>query len=161
MSPWTPPDVEGKVPNASSRSVDSTDQRIFDTPSSSLVEEKSDENIAKLLPTPDLIASAAEKAGLEKSSTQQNPANQALLVTAKGQYTLTHNFDFPALQNQREVIMQSVAVGLNPIDWKSVDYGFCLPSFPWITGREMAGVVHEVGSEVTGVKVGDLVWTSE
>ncbi|KAB5549630.1 hypothetical protein GE09DRAFT_1223451 [Coniochaeta sp. 2T2.1] len=29
---------------------------------------------------------------------------------------------------------------LNHIDWKSVEYNFCLPELPWVTGREMAGV---------------------
>lgn len=58
-------------------------------------------------------------------------------------------------------MIRNYAVGLNPIDWKSVDYNFCLPAFPWVTGREMAGVVERVGSEVKGCKVGDRVWTSK
>lgn len=59
-----------------------------------------------------------------------------------------------------EVIIRTKAVGLNPIDWKSVDYNFCMPSFPWIGGREVAGIVEEVGANVTDVKVGDRVWAS-
>lgn len=60
-----------------------------------------------------------------------------------------------------EIVISTKAVGLNPIDWKSVDYNFCLPSFPWITGREMAGIVEEVGTNVSEFKVGDRVWTSK
>jgi len=41
-----------------------------------------------------------------------------------------------------------------------VDYNFCMPSFPWINGRELAGVVEKVGADVTGFKVGDRVWAS-
>lgn len=67
----------------------------------------------------------------------------------------------PELVHEKEVVIRNYAVGLNPIDWKSVDYNFCLPAFPWVTGREMAGIVEEVGSEVTSCKVGDRVWTSE
>jgi hypothetical protein len=25
---------------------------------------------------------------------------------------------------------------LNPIDWKSVDWNFCLPAFPWVCYEE-------------------------
>jgi hypothetical protein len=86
--------------------------------------------------------------------------NPALLVTNKGQYEIREAYPFPSLNHEGEVIIQTKVVGLNPIDWKSVDYGFCLPEFPWITGREMAGVVEKVGSEVTNLKVGQRVWTS-
>ena len=43
----------------------------------------------------------------------------------------------------------------------SVEYGFCLPEYPWITGREMAGIVEKVGDDVRDLKVGDKVWTSK
>lgn len=49
---------------------------------------------------------------------------------------------------------------LDPIDWKSVDYSFCMPKLPWVNGREMAGIVEYVGSEVEHVQVGQRVWTS-
>lgn len=89
-----------------------------------------------------------------------NP-NCALVVADKGRYEIHESYPFPALNHEREVIIRTHAVGLNPIDWKSVDYGFCLPEFPWITGREMAGVVEHVGSEVTDFHVGQRVWTSK
>jgi NADPH:quinone reductase-like Zn-dependent oxidoreductase len=79
----------------------------------------------------------------------------------KGKYEIEKSCPFPSLNHEGEVIIRATAVGLNPIDWKSVDYGFCLPEFPWITGREMAGVVEQVGAEVTGLKIGQRVWTSK
>jgi hypothetical protein len=92
---------------------------------------------------------------------QQPRTNAALIVASKRQYEYREDFPFPHLQNEQEVIIRTEAVGLNPIDWKSVDYNFCLPEFPWITGREMSGVVEQIGSEVTGLFVGQRVWTSE
>ncbi|OCT44054.1 oxidoreductase, zinc-binding dehydrogenase family [Cladophialophora carrionii] len=85
---------------------------------------------------------------------------RALVVAQTGVYELRDTHAVPELENDTEVLIQARAVGLNPIDWKSVAYNFCLPSFPWITGREMAGVVERVGSQVSHVKPGDRVWTS-
>jgi hypothetical protein len=87
--------------------------------------------------------------------------NAALLVTSKRVYTLTQEYQYPVLAHENEVIIRNRAVGLNPIDWQSVEYQFCLPEFPWITGREMSGIVEAVGKEVVGLKVGDRVWTSK
>lgn len=85
--------------------------------------------------------------------------NRALIVAAKKRYDIVDEA-FP-LYGEDEIVISTKAVGLNPIDWKSVDYNFCLPSFPWITGREMAGIVEEVGTNVSEFKVGDRVWTSK
>lgn len=86
--------------------------------------------------------------------------NRALIVASKGTYDLVHE-EFPEMAHEKEVVIRNMATGLNPIDFKSVDYNFCLPEFPWITGREMAGVVEEMGEGVEGLRVGDRVWTSE
>ncbi|KAH8195816.1 hypothetical protein TruAng_010029 [Truncatella angustata] len=59
-----------------------------------------------------------------------------------------------------EIMIRSHFVGLNPIDWKSVDYNFCLPQFPHVTGREMSGVVTQVGRNVDNFNEGERVWTS-
>lgn len=88
------------------------------------------------------------------------PSTQtALVVTADRTYRLESDFPAPQELGDDEVIIRNRAVGLNHIDWKSVDYNFCLPTLPWITGREMAGVIECVGSNVTKVKRGDFVWT--
>ena len=49
------------------------------------------------------------------------------------------------------------ATGINPIDWK-VRSGAMGGDLPQTTGREVAGVVDEVGEGVTDVKVGDEVF---
>jgi hypothetical protein len=85
--------------------------------------------------------------------------NRAFVVASKGTYGFQYD-PFPEMAHDQEVIISNRATGLNPIDYKSVDYNFCLPEFPWITGREMAGVVEAVGAGVTDIKVGDHVWTS-
>ncbi|KAJ9142932.1 Chaperonin 10-like protein [Pleurostoma richardsiae] len=62
--------------------------------------------------------------------------------------------------SEDEIMIKACYTGLNPIDWKSVDYNFCLPTFPWVTGREMSGIVEKVGSAVDSFRPGDKVWTS-
>jgi NADPH:quinone reductase-like Zn-dependent oxidoreductase len=49
------------------------------------------------------------------------------------------------------------AAGINPIDWK-VRSGAMGGDVPQSTGRELAGVVDEVGEGVTGAKPGDEVF---
>jgi NADPH:quinone reductase-like Zn-dependent oxidoreductase len=84
----------------------------------------------------------------------------ALRIVERGSYHLSTAHPEPELLHHEEVIIRNYAAGLNPIDWKSVDYNFCLPAFLWVTGREMAGVVHKVAPGVTSFKLGDRVWTS-
>jgi NADPH:quinone reductase-like Zn-dependent oxidoreductase len=53
------------------------------------------------------------------------------------------------------------AAGVNPVDWKArsgVMRDVMPVSFPAIDGREAAGIVDEVGRDVTGVTVGDEVF---
>ena len=85
----------------------------------------------------------------------------ALLVTQNRTYCLVDDFPAPQKLEPNEVMIRNQAAGLNHIDWKSVDYGFCLPQLPWVTGREMAGVIERVGSAVVKFKPGDRVWTSK
>lgn len=82
-------------------------------------------------------------------------------MAAKGRYELVDDFPTPQIQGPNEVLIRNHAVALNPIDWKSVEYNFCLPQFPWITGRELAGVVVSIGEDVNRLKEGDRVWTSK
>jgi len=90
----------------------------------------------------------------------ESDQHQALVVTSQFQYEVAQ-IQTPEIESDDEVMIHTRTVGLNPIDWKSLEYNFCLPEFPWITGRELAGVVGKVGSKVKGVCVGDQVWTSK
>ncbi len=60
-----------------------------------------------------------------------------------------------------EVLVEVHAVSINPIDWKmrqGLLKDFFPLTFPRIVGRDMAGVVVELGAGVTGVKAGDRVY---
>ncbi|KAK5111254.1 hypothetical protein LTR62_005282 [Meristemomyces frigidus] len=91
---------------------------------------------------------------------QHQTTQRALCVVAKHTYELNDDIPYPSIDSPNEILIRTFAVGLNPIDWKSVDYNFCMPSFPWIGGRELTGLVEAVGSEVSEFKVGDRVWAS-
>lgn len=67
---------------------------------------------------------------------------KALLVVGKGKYELCNHYQMPVLQNDHEVMIRTQAVGLNPIDWKSVAYNFCLPQFPWV-GSHRTPALHQ------------------
>lgn len=60
-----------------------------------------------------------------------------------------------------DVLIRVIAAGVNPVDWKECEghleqfYGK-YPN-PWVPGYDAAGVVHAVGSNVKGFKVGDRV----
>lgn len=86
---------------------------------------------------------------------------RALTVASKKTYHVDDSYPVPEIQSGNEILIKTCAVGLNPIDWKSVDWNFCLPAFPWVTGGEMSGVVAQVGEDVTEFKEGNRVWTSE
>lgn len=60
-----------------------------------------------------------------------------------------------------ELLVEVRAAGVNPVDWKlrSGVYGPADPSaLPAVIGREVAGVVREVGQDVTDFAVGDEVF---
>lgn len=61
-----------------------------------------------------------------------------------------------------QILVAVRAAGVNPVDWKLRE-GFRRPGepepvFPVVFGNEAAGVVEEVGAEVTGFAVGDEVF---
>ncbi len=76
----------------------------------------------------DLLRPAVEEIEV---NVPQPTAQKAFVVAGKGEYAIRSDFPVPAL-GDNEVMIRSRYVGLNPIDWKSVDYNFCLPEFPWV-----------------------------
>ncbi|KAJ5375279.1 Alcohol dehydrogenase superfamily zinc-type [Penicillium concentricum] len=86
------------------------------------------------------------------------PSSQTALVLQglRQPYALTPAHPVPLVSRSDELVIKIQAIGLNPIDWKSVDYGFGIPSLPYIAGRDFAGVVVKApqGSAYLG---GDVV----
>lgn len=78
--------------------------------------------------TPDEIEAPEVKAPQSIEIT----THSALRIVAKRTYALQDGCPIPEFQGEEEVMIKNFATGLNPIDWKSVDYNFCLPEFPWV-----------------------------
>ena len=56
-----------------------------------------------------------------------------------------------------QILLKVNAVGLNPIEWKIIDFGLFRDP-PKILGYDIAGVVEKVGSDVTKYKKGDRMF---
>ncbi|KAF2095397.1 GroES-like protein [Rhizodiscina lignyota] len=64
----------------------------------------------------------------------------------------------PALHHPEELLIEVKSIGLNPIDWKAAAYGYGIPSFPCVYGREFVGkIVAKKETEADDLKVGDTV----
>ncbi|KAJ5972591.1 Alcohol dehydrogenase superfamily zinc-type [Penicillium vulpinum] len=86
------------------------------------------------------------------------PTSQIALVLQglRQPYTLTPAHPVPLVSHPDELMIKIHAIGLNPIDWKSVDYGFGIPCLPYIAGRDFAGVVVKA-SHGSAYAEGDMV----
>ena len=54
-----------------------------------------------------------------------------------------------------EVLVKIMATALNPVDWKIQKLGYFASDFPFISGTDAAGIVEEIGAEVTTLAKGD------
>jgi NADPH:quinone reductase-like Zn-dependent oxidoreductase len=90
----------------------------------------------------------------------RNTKTQRALILRgpKQRYELVDDWPFPQLQRPNDVLVRIEAIGLNPIDWKSVDFGFAIPTLPAVNGRDLAGSVIEIGPDVKHFKIGDKVF---
>jgi NADPH:quinone reductase-like Zn-dependent oxidoreductase len=84
----------------------------------------------------------------------------ALVVPNKNNHSLTE-LEWQTVANPTpvadEVLVQTKAVGLNPVDYKVIESGNDNWQFPHVIGLDVAGVVEQVGSAVTKFKAGDRV----
>ena len=55
----------------------------------------------------------------------------------------------------KDVLVKIISTALNPIDWKNQVYDYHAHDFPFITGIDGAGIVEEIGAEVSNVAKGD------
>ncbi|KAK4903158.1 hypothetical protein LTR27_000086 [Elasticomyces elasticus] len=81
-----------------------------------------------------------------------------LLHGPRQKYSLEHAKDIPELRGEHEILVQVLAIGLNPVDWKGADYGFSQPSYPWVNGRDFAGIVVKAPRKSSRVQQGDVVF---
>ncbi|KAH7148353.1 hypothetical protein EDB81DRAFT_868704 [Dactylonectria macrodidyma] len=89
----------------------------------------------------------------------QLPDTQTVLLLhgVRQQYELTSGYVLPATQHDHEVLVRTNTIGLNPIDWKSPDYGFGIPELPFISGREATGTVVRATNGPSRIQVNDKV----
>jgi NADPH:quinone reductase-like Zn-dependent oxidoreductase len=88
-----------------------------------------------------------------------DPQQDLLLLHGPRQkYKLEKSSTIPQLQGEREILIQVLAIGLNPVDWKGADYGFSQPSYPWVNGRDFAGIVVRAPREGSRIQQGDVVF---
>ncbi|CAG9983000.1 unnamed protein product [Clonostachys byssicola] len=72
-------------------------------------------------------------------------------------YELTDEHPVPVPSQPDELVVKLYALGLNPIDWKSVDYGYGIPNLPYVAGRDFAGVVVKAPQAAGDLREGDIV----
>ena len=82
---------------------------------------------------------------------------KALILPKKfGEWTLG---EIPVQKpGPKELLVKVSATALNPVDWKIKEYGFFVSEYPWVGGTDGAGIVEQVGSEVTNVAKGDKMY---
>jgi NADPH:quinone reductase-like Zn-dependent oxidoreductase len=79
---------------------------------------------------------------------------KAIKILSPG-HAAVDDVPIPKLPSQEWALIRTVAVALNPTDWKHIEH----LKVPAIVGCDFAGIVEEVGSDVTKeLKKGDRVW---
>ena len=90
------------------------------------------------------------------STDMSTKAKALFLLEAKGQYAVQDKV-IPE-PGPGEVLVQIYATALNPVDWKvRSTYSFLVSSYPHVGGTDGAGVIEEVGAEVSNFAKGDRV----
>ncbi|MDX2244226.1 MAG: zinc-binding dehydrogenase [Leptolyngbyaceae cyanobacterium bins.302] len=84
---------------------------------------------------------------------------RALLLDRPGSPDTLYVSELPEPQpTAGQVRVKVHAAGLNPADYKFAQRGFARWSYPHIPGMDVAGVIDEIGADVTQWQVGDAVY---
>ncbi|TID14087.1 GroES-like protein [Venturia nashicola] len=86
-----------------------------------------------------------------------------LLRAVKTKYEIVEGYSIPEIEssNEDELVVKVLFVGLNPIDWKSPDFGFGIPVLPFLSGRDIVGTVIKAPANPSSrVKKGDVILTA-
>ncbi|WVF71762.1 hypothetical protein IAT40_006570 [Kwoniella sp. CBS 6097] len=83
----------------------------------------------------------------------------AKIPVEKGEsaWELSHSRPHPTL-GDNQVLIETSYVALNPFDWQGVAFKYGIGEEAKVMGRDGAGVISDVGKEVTRFKLGDRVW---
>ncbi|TFK79449.1 GroES-like protein [Polyporus arcularius HHB13444] len=83
---------------------------------------------------------------------------KALYLTARAGQWVVGEAPIPR-PGPKDVLVKVISAGLNPLDWKLVDSQFSafIKSYPFISGTDGAGILEEVGADVTTLVKGDKI----
>ncbi|CAF1006753.1 unnamed protein product [Adineta ricciae] len=75
--------------------------------------------------------------------------------------TLGNEVPVPRQLSSNQILVKVYAASINPVDWKLLNGNMSLiirPSFPHIPGKDVAGVVVDIGASVKRFQIGDEVY---
>ena len=78
------------------------------------------------------LATIISKCTLLEQSKVPEEQRALVLHAIRERFVLSRKHPTPSLRKPDELLVRIQAIGLNPIDWKSVDYGFGIPWLPYI-----------------------------
>ncbi|RPD59732.1 GroES-like protein [Lentinus tigrinus ALCF2SS1-6] len=83
---------------------------------------------------------------------------KALYLTSRAGKWVVGEAPIP-MPGPKDVLVKIISTALNPLDWKIVDSRFSsfIPSYPFISGTDGAGIVEDVGADVTTLTKGDKI----
>ena len=119
----------------------------------------SDQTLANGLAKSDINTSSTQAHQEDEFLRLDKPQQDLLLLHGPRQkYTLERAKEIPELRGDDEILVQTLAIGLNPVDWKLPAYKLTWTTYPAIVGTDAAGEVVEVGEGVTNFKPGDKMY---
>ncbi|UPL02039.1 hypothetical protein LCI18_012973 [Fusarium solani-melongenae] len=150
------PVLEAKFPHLQ---IQETTQKEEQPPASQTAQPSPAAQPQPTQPSDQSTDSSAPSQIPETTNEHTIPSAQTVLLLhgVRQQYEVTHGYAIPDTKHDHELLVRTNTIGLNPIDWKSPDYGFGIPELPYISGREASGTVVRAPLGPSRVKVNDKV----